>query len=134
MNSLSWLIYLAEVIPQLGGYIFAVGLITGIGWLGLNFITTVARSFHNDEADLYRSSDPNGKGKRQNHGFVLPWLVAFPLVLMTLAMLVPTRQTLLLIAGSEMGQKVIENPGTQEILGDVKDIISKELKRIKDGK
>lgn len=47
------------------------------------------------------------------------------------ASVIPTRETLLLIIGSEIGEEIVSHPETIGTLSDVKDIVKMELGQIK---
>lgn len=132
MNSLSWLIYGAEVIPSIGNLAGVVGAISGLGWIALNGITAIARGHHNDMSRYYKG-DPI-KGVRREHGFVMPRLWILPVVVLAVATVIPSKQTIYMIAASEMGQKVYETPATQGLLGDLHAIVKKELAKMKEAK
>ena len=48
---------------------------------------------------------------------------------------IPSKETIYMIAASQMGEKVYQQPGTQEVIGTLKDTVISELKKLqKDNK
>lgn len=107
MNSLSWFLYLAEVVPRIGGLFgvsTAVLLITGLAWV--LFTAEIGRP---------------------------PPFIAFVVAIVVsaiLATIVPSKETIYLIAGSEAGEYVVTSPEGQEIINDIKTIIKAQIKEI----
>jgi hypothetical protein len=59
------------------------------------------------------------------------WIIPiFLLVLMT-DRLIPSRDTIYLIAGSEVGEIVVNSPEAREILNNVKTVIKQQIKEVK---
>ena len=114
MNAFSWLIYAAD---RANGVSFLFGLL-GLLAAALCLLLTIFKHV----------------GAQDWKGLTKPWLLALTAFLWFISAAIPSRDAFYLIAGSEVGQRIVESPGTQEILGDVKDIITKELKRIKEAK
>lgn len=130
MNSLSWFIYLADVIHNLGilaGVMSALGFFGGVA-LYLAFMVMRATA-----------ADSRDRGQEVAVG-ILPSLrltmkIWYPLwaLFILVNTFAPSRNTVYMIAASEAGQMIIDNKGTQEIVGDIKDIITDKLKKIKAG-
>lgn len=117
MNSLSLVIYLADVIPSLsilvGGILIIITILYGIGlFIGLA---------------QYDVSDDTTIWKR-----VISTLkyMAPVCILLTLAfVLIPSRQTILLIAGSEFGEEVVTTPEAKELLEGIRQVIKSQLEQ-----
>lgn len=88
MNELSWLIYLAGALNNVGVLFGLVAIITG---LTAGFLT-LARAIERDQF-----SPPNG-------------LLILCAVAALVASVVPDRNTIYAIAASEMGEKMLETP------------------------
>jgi tellurite resistance protein TehA-like permease len=114
MNNLSWFLYLAEVVPSFGGLLVGFGVATLIAYAGMVFTTGMNN-------DVYEKKNPYPSLK-------LPLIGAS---LCTLAALIPSKQTIYLIAGSEAGQHVVETESGQAILDDVQEIIQLQLNQMK---
>lgn len=113
MNTLSWLIYLANVVGNLREVLavlaFLGGFVGGIGLLflwGLNFA----------EETGYRPIRPT-----------IAWASLVSVVL-ALSIITPSASTIYLIAASEAGEQVTSSPEALEIMGDIKAVINKRLK------
>jgi hypothetical protein len=118
MNSLSWFLYLADTLPNIGGFAIFIAILFGF----VSTLYVVAKGLAN-------SGDNDAKA------FVSVPVVGYsPLIFVLavfVAILIPSKDTIYLIAGSEAGQFVVETPEAQEILNDVKDIIRLQLEDMK---
>lgn len=114
MNSLSWLIYLAEVI---GTFRDAFGILAGILIFGVVCIVFLSGGevFADDAATirkwLYRA-----------------FIASF--VLGTISMLMPSTRTLYLIAASEVGQQVATTPEAKEVFSEIRTSLLRQLKTL----
>lgn len=120
MNSLSWFLYLADVLPSMAhgaGFFVLMGVLIVIpGMFVLKFCFTPDRNFTQDQKDK------------------IPfWTISTVLVVTGfLLMLVPERDTIYLIAGSEVGEVVVNSPEAREILNDVKTVIKQQIKDVEE--
>ena len=114
MNNLSWLIYLASVVPNLSGFIITIMIVVSAA---LSF-WALAVAMHNDD---YRAEEVWEYPK---------FKVFIPLIFLLglIASLIPDKQTIYLIAGSEAGEYVVNTPEAQEIMNDIHSIIKLQLK------
>jgi hypothetical protein len=100
MNSLSWMIYLGTTVPLVANCIGSIAFLTicvlGMGWL-------VTRDSYNEREEWSKFM----KGKR--------WIVWVASFLFLLVMLVPSKQTIYLIAASQMGETALNSPIGQEV-------------------
>lgn len=110
MNNLSLLIYLAGVTGNLGGFLVFVATVFGV----LSGICAIVWIVSLDTSNFSTA------GRAENvriHSW--RWIWAF-LVLMifvgSASALVPNRQTVLLIAGSEMGERVLNHPRFNQVV------------------
>lgn len=116
MNSLSWFLYLADVIPMFG---FIVGEAAIIVLIIGGFI--IALWFY---ASFGEEDAPKPPVKRY---------IALVTVLGVIGMLTPSKETIYLIAGSEAGEYVVTSPEGQEIINDIKTIIKGQISSYADG-
>ena len=117
MNSLSWFLYLAEVLPRVNGLAFLLTFLIFCGW----FILPP------------KGVEMFGKGHEYP---LLGWSRVKPLIplwffLVVLAFLMPSRDTFYLIAGSEAGEAVVTSEAGQEILEDIQEVIQHQLNELK---
>lgn len=110
MNNLSWFIYLADVIPGLGGLLVFVTIVCVFGFFLHMFLVWVSE-------DLVK---PNYN--------VLAIIIAIAL----LSCLIPSKETLYLIAGSETAEAVATTEVGQEVLNDIHEVIKVQLNNMKE--
>jgi hypothetical protein len=109
MNSLSWLLYLGEVVgglkPLFGFTAFGMAFAVG-GFALFNGI----------------------EGSQEKAASIVRRYAWLPLFLALIATCIPSTKTIYLIAASEAGEAVVTNPDAIEMMGDLKAIIKKRLK------
>lgn len=113
MNTLSWLIYFAEVLGNLRGVLVGGAILSGI-LIGIRSLTAGLQSDFGD-----------GKPGEWIRALRYCWVVA---AFAVVAALMPSTKTLYLIAASEAGETVVTSPDAIEMMGDLKAIIKKKLK------
>lgn len=110
MNNLSLLIYLAGVTGSIGSFLVFVAVVFGFGVAVCGIVWLVSLSDSN-----FSSTEQAERVKKHSWR----WIWAF-LVLMiftgSVSALVPSRQTVLLIAGSEMGERVLNHPRFNQVV------------------
>ena len=124
MNGLSWFLYLADVLPSLANTVAFPAWVVGIAApLGAAFFWMAARDL-GAPPEVKDSSDKV---------FKIAALKVVPLcfVLIVLTSLVPSKETIYLIAGSEASEYAVTSDYGQEILGDIKEIIKVQLEELK---
>lgn len=122
MNSLSWFLYFADVLPNL---FFPFAFIFGA--LSLLFIGAgaIIRDGYPQD-DCVKKSD-----LLWSH---LKYLVPTFLVFLFLSLAMPSRETFYLIAGSELGETVVTSPEAKEIFNDIREVIRSQIKDKTNGK
>jgi hypothetical protein len=118
MNDLSWFLYLADVLPRVGS--FAGGL------SGFLVVVTVGT--------LFMVAMVNAEPSFKKLGY--PWktiVVALvsALIFGVSSALIPSKETIYLIAGSEAGEAVVTSEAGQEILDDIHQVIKHQLNSLK---
>lgn len=115
MNSLSWFIYLTQVTDSVGG---GAAIIGGLGiFAGVFFVMFLSFAV-----------EDNNLTKDQAIGYGKTWFsVCFGLLLISAVM--PSRQTMLMIAGSEMGERLVKSDGVTSIVNPGMDLIRKWIKQ-----
>ena len=124
MNKLSWFLYLADIVPDmllpilvpitLLGILISPMVFIGVIWLANENEGTYAK----DRAEAYYNRVV----------YHAKWIIPLFLIIHTLNVLIPSRETIYLIAGSEVGEVVANSPEAKEILNDVKAVIKEQLK------
>ena len=120
MNTLSWLIYAAEVSERasvLCGFLAFVWFLVALVGVGITFICAYDNNY--------------------GHGPILskwvPWTAFVSALLFEMALLfgavaLPSSKTIYMIAASEAGETVVTSPDAIEMMSDLKAIIKKRLK------
>lgn len=121
MNQLSIILYFADIGANVATVLGGFGLLFVIGFILFNFIRSIVVAVHNDEVE--RKYD---KAYRK-HGFIcIPWFIA-GVFLMVVSSLVPSKQTMYMIAASEIGETVVLSPEMTETMGKVKTVVDMKL-------
>ena len=102
MNGLSWMLYLASVAGSVAGFLTFLAVISGFGTLISMVGSWVAKE--NNREDV-------ADGMRKWFRRLLPSWLAISL----LATIAPGRETMMLIAASEMGQRLVQSQLVQGI-------------------
>lgn len=114
MNSLSWMIYLAEICDRVQD---AAGFISFMfGFIG-SFGCVIAWAHCHIEG---------GSMKLPIVVTILYLIIEIPTA--AVGMLTPSSSTIYMIAASEAGETVVTSPEAKEMLGDLKEIIRRKLK------
>ena len=116
MNSLSWLIYVANVAESLSGFLAFITIVFALGAIPVCIVALV----HMDEQPNYRQlSEPDLtlRRKRKVAAFKLSCaLFAAMTIVGITTSLIPNRQTVLLIAASEIGERVMTHQLVQDVV------------------
>jgi hypothetical protein len=132
MNSLSWFIYAIEVVDSIK---FVLTPTIGIAALALVGGTIAALILFNVEWHAYSWDRENGLAGNAKRDAIAQrfrpiikwgWIIFIPLVL--LQVFLPSRQTLLLIAGSEIGEKVTQSRAVAEVVNPGVDLLKAWIK------
>ena len=125
MNNLSIVIYLADVIPSLGGLfaflsvasIFCIIMSTICYFINRGDLNMSLRSNYRKEyADHEKENmDLSAKGFR--------WSVAVFLIAVIPAIAIPNRDTIMMIAASEFGETALKSDDVREIVNPAKQIL-----------
>lgn len=125
MNSLSLVLYFAGIVD---GIKLNFGMIAFISMLLLipgGCIAYFASRF----------SEYDGYDKTKGPGL---WVIIVPTILFivtgSISILVPDKDTIYLIAGSEIGEQVVKSPEAQEMLQDIREVIKQQLTKLKEDK
>ena len=118
MNNLSWFLYVADVLPSIGKTM----VFFTVMWIGALLFWVLFASLTN--LDLENKDDHVPYPSKAN----FMWLFA----VLLLVSLIPAKETIYLIAGSEAGEYVAESDTGQAILSDVQEIIQIQLEALKE--
>lgn len=117
MNTLSWLIYLAGAAGSLNAFVVFLTVIFG----ALAAASLFGFLIYTDETDRYNRPLPaeelTVRRERRGKLWRRMWML---LMLMTMggvtASVIPERQTVLLIAASQMGEQVLNHPRINQVV------------------
>ena len=117
MNTLSWLIYLAGVTGTLGGFLVFITVIFGL----LAGISILVWLWSLDETNARHDPLPASdlESKRQIRKSSWRWFWGFTALMISFgstSALMPSRQTVLLIAASQMGEQVLNHPRVNQVV------------------
>lgn len=119
MNNLSWILYFADVADKLGVAATLCVVIFGLASLA-GGIAVVGSRVDNP--------------KRSEYHMPL-WMLIIPTCILTLSLCVavftPSKDTIYLIAGSEIGETVVKTPEAQQMFSDIREVIQQQLKSLK---
>lgn len=127
MNTLSWLIYFA-------GVVHSFNFVATVLFIGLPIITLMKMSgvFVTNQYAL-RKEDQIDQMPFTAKQMIFVWLLVC-----AIGVVVPSRQTVILIASSEYGEKILKNPKINEIIDPSIDLlktwIEKEKKELVEDK
>lgn len=132
MNNLSILIYLSGVTGNLGNFLTFVAVVFGI----LGVVSLIVWLVHHDETNsaYVRLNGDALAGVRDKRKTAWRWFWCFcGLMVFTgsLASLVPSRQTVLLIAASEMGERVLNHPRVNQVIDPGIDLLTTWMEKEK---
>ena len=132
MNNLSILIYLSGVTGTLGNFLTFVAVVFGI----LGVVSLIVWLVHHDETNsAYVRLDGDAlAGVRDKRKTAWRWFWCFcglMGVTGSLASLVPSRQTVLLIAASEMGERVLNHPRVNQVIDPGIDLLTTWMEKEK---
>lgn len=120
MNTLSILIYAGSVVGSIKILLvaFATLMIFGIIGMAINYANVM-----DDSNPRYSWGDEKTYQEAKNGMAKLVKITWIPVVLPFVSALIPNQETIYLIAGSEVGQQVIQTQEAQEVYQSIKDIL-----------
>ena len=115
MNSLSWMIYAAEVLTNAGVVALILAVVSIFLWVMAAGVTGGM-----GYVDDYESSRVQFRWVMRRF-----WI---PLTFLIVSILLPSQKTIYMIAASEAGETIITNPDAKEVFNDLTAIIKSKLK------
>jgi hypothetical protein len=123
MNTISIFLYLADVIGKISFIFVMMGLVL----IACSVVWFISTAIYNENQNYSWS-----KGEKKPYPVKQSTkLVALAFLLFTIAGLIPSKDTMYLIAGSEIGETVVSSPEAKEILKDIRDVIGHQLNELK---
>lgn len=121
MNTLSWLIYAAEVSDRASGLCKLLAFLFPLIMGGPAVVAAFVMAY----------DDNYGKGailSKWAPWTLLPAVLVVEVALLVGAVALPSKSTLYMIAASEAGEAIVTSPDAVEMMGDLKQIIKKRLR------
>lgn len=117
MNTLSWLLYFAEISERISSTAMFLTAVSAAVFTVIGFFNLILeRQFMSDS---FRDQAPKARNAAAAIFFIS-----------LLGQLFPSQDTIYLIIASEAAEVVATDETTQQLLGDVKDIVSLKLEQI----
>jgi hypothetical protein len=121
MNSLSWLIYLAEAVPSFAGALGWVSFMAAAGFGVYALFGTIKASVEFEENSWFDKKK-----------YLPPtWFVVAVLLSWAIESLIPSKQTIYLIAASEASEAVVTSDVGKQMLSDIQQILQHQLDQFK---
>jgi hypothetical protein len=114
MNSLSWMIYAAEALGNLSMSAGIMALVSALGIGAVMFVGLIAASVDNPSGVVYI------------HKAMRKWWV--PATLLLISAVLPSSNTIYMIAASEAGETIVKSQEAKEVFDDLKTVIKSKLK------
>lgn len=118
MNTLSWFLYLADVINTVQG-VFIFGGVASILFLGAK--TIYVTSFNDMSINRDRQKPLPSFWKN----------ISLAMLMFALAGLIPSKETVYMIAGSELGETAVTSERGERIMNDIETILDLQIEKLK---
>ena len=126
MNNLSWFLYFADVLPNAAETSAPIGIIITVSTIVGIIVTAAIAGDAATSFDRERRADGQKRLKDKEYLWPLKFLwLGIPLII--ISTLVPSRETIYLIAGSEAGQMAIESETGQALIDEIQLVIEHQL-------
>ena len=110
MNSLSWLIYMAQVLTSLGNLFIGIAFLAFVGVFAGIIMALLVTSYER-EKDSFAIINRNGRT-------TLSWSVPLFVVSVLLGNGLPNKDTLYAIAASQLGERIVQSGEAKELAND----------------
>ena len=124
MNSLSWFLYGADVVQNLGTMLFVLGVFLMPVW----FICTVVGFLVPWDFHMHPRSEEEGRKSKAAFAWIAPRAFALCAIMLTVSMFVPEKRTMYMMAASEMGEMVVQSEEAKEIIQELKLTVIDQLR------
>lgn len=127
MNTLSWIIYTIEVVGNFKTLLLIFGLV-GLASAAINI---VAALISYADRDMYYRSGEDDKA-RNKFFYSLKWffsILSLGIFLLVVNAVLPSQRTMILIAGSEIGERVITHDKVQSVFDPSVELLQKWIEK-----
>lgn len=120
MNSLSWLLYVADVLPTISGVLSFFCALSMLASTVAYFITMAyVAEVHGEEKEVViKANKITGR------------ISLCSLFALLIALLIPSKETFYLIARSEAGEHIVESPRANELMNKINKVIDIQLEQL----
>ncbi len=119
MNSLSWLLYFAEISTNISSFAFVMMILSAI--VSVSLTLAIMTSNKNDMPDMFVENGPRIRN-------IASWVF----LISTLGLLFPSQNTVYLIIASESASTIVTSESGQKMINDIQNIVSLKLDNIAD--
>lgn len=130
MNTLSWLLYLADILPSIASAWAAIAFFALLGWC----VITMVRLFEGDPENSNTRENPFQRGWYKHIPKVQQLLFWVATVLGIVSYSIPSKDTFYLIIASEGAEIIVTDESAKEMFKDVQSIVSLQLQEMIDEK
>jgi hypothetical protein len=119
VNSLSWLLYFAEISTNISSFAFVMMILSAI--VSVSLTLAIMTSNKNDMPDMFVENGPRIRN-------IASWVF----LISTLGLLFPSQNTVYLIIASESASTIVTSESGQKMINDIQNIVSLKLDNIAD--
>lgn len=116
MNNLSWFLYFADILPKLGSLAIFIAFFVGIATVVCGVSYVVGDCIERTPTRLR---------------YFLNWSTSIFALSALISVVIPSGNTIYLIAGSEAGEFISSTPESQAIISDIREVIQLQLENLK---
>lgn len=125
MNNLSWFIYLTQLVDNIGGASIALVIVLAFAGIPLAIFWCIFASEAGIDSTKHDSEEKQVALLFRR--LTKSWIVAI-FFFLTVSVVIPSRQTMLLIAGSEIGERIVKSDAVKDIVNPGADLLKAWIK------
>jgi hypothetical protein len=130
MNSLSWLLYFADILPAMAEAWSVIAFFALLGWIAI----TVVRLFEDDPANANTKDNPFQRGWYTHIPKIQQLFFWTATILGIVSYSIPSKDTFYLIIASEGAEVIVTDESAKKMFQDVQSIVSLQLQEMIDEK
>lgn len=125
MNTLSWMIYAADVFSKLAPILGMGGFFVAVGGVAAFVIGTVPWSYYSWDGEDHRKRCEQTRSDLRKNGRLA---IICAVVALILSASLPSQKTIYMIAASEAGETIVTSPEARDLFNDLKRLIQQKLR------
>lgn len=130
MNSLSWLLYFADILPAIAGAWAVIAFFALLGWIAI----TIVRLFEGDPQHANTRENPFQRGWYVHIPKIQQLFFWVATILGVISYSIPSKDTFYLIIASEGAEVIVTDESAKKMFQDVQSIVSLQLQEMIDEK